>query len=102
MAGETSHKVTIGVYDLESGNTIYLNLGDPTDRYFTNITWSPDNKCIYLIELNRDQTDMQLESYDARTGNKIATLYHEHNDKYVHPMTPITFYLGTVPSSYCK
>ena len=91
MAGETSHKVTIGVYDLESGNTIYLNLGDPTDRYFTNITWSPDNKCIYLIELNRDQTDMQLESYDARTGNKIATLYHEHNDKYVHPMTPITF-----------
>ena len=32
MAGETSHKVTVGVYDLKSGKTIYLKAGDPTDR----------------------------------------------------------------------
>jgi dipeptidyl-peptidase-4 len=91
MAGETSHKVTVGVYDLKTGKTVYLNAGDPTDRYFTNIAWSPDNKIIYLIELNRDQTDMHLDSYDAETGNKIATLYREHDDKYVHPLNPITF-----------
>ena len=35
MAGETSHKVTVGVYDMETGNIIYLKAGDPTDRYFT-------------------------------------------------------------------
>lgn len=91
MAGETSHKVTVGVYNLKTGKTIYLKAGDPTDRYFTNIAWSPDCKKVYMIELNRDQTDMQLVSYDAATGNKLETLYKEHNDKYVHPMTPITF-----------
>ena len=90
-AGETSHKVTVGVYNLKTGKTIYLKAGDPTDRYFTNIAWSPDCKKVYMIELNRDQTDMQLVSYDATTGNKLETLYKEHNDKYVHPMTPITF-----------
>ena len=91
IAGETSHKVTVGVYNLKTGKTIYLKAGDPTDRYFTNIAWSPDCKKVYMIELNRDQTDMQLVSYDATTGNKLETLYKEHNDKYVHPMTPITF-----------
>lgn len=91
MAGETSHKVTVGIYNLKTGKTIYLKAGDPTDRYFTNIAWSPDCKKVYMIELNRDQTDMQLVSYDATTGDKLETLYKEHNDKYVHPMTPITF-----------
>ena len=91
MAGETSHKVTIGIYQVKSGKTIYLKAGDPTDRYFTNITWSPDDKKIYVIELNRDQTDEELVCYDASTGEKISTLYREHDDKYVHPVNPITF-----------
>ena len=91
MGGETSHKVTVGVYNLKTGKTIYLKAGDPTNRYFTNIAWSPDCKKVYMIELNRDQTNMQLVSYDAKTGDKLETLYKEHNDKYVHPMTPITF-----------
>ena len=91
MAGMASHKVTVGVYDLRTGKTVYLKAGDPTDRYFSNIAWSPDSKTVYMIELNRDQTDMDLRSYDAATGDRLATLYHEHNPKYVHPVTPITF-----------
>src|SRR5574344_2441564 len=91
MAGETSHKVTIGVYNLKNGKTTYLKAGDPTDRYFTNVTWSPDDKKIYMIELNRDQTDEELVCYDAVTGENISTLYREHDDKYVHPVNPITF-----------
>lgn len=91
MAGETSHKVTVGIYDLATGSTVYLNAGDPTDRYFTNVAWGPDGKTVYMIELNRDQTDMQLVSYDAVTGEKQAVLYKEHDDKYVHPVNPIVF-----------
>lgn len=91
MAGETSHKVTVGVYDLKTGKTVYLKAGDPTDRYFTNIAWSPANEAVYMIELNRDQTDMELVKYDASTGEKLSTLYKEHHDKYVHPVNPITF-----------
>lgn len=91
MAGETSHKVTVGVYDINTSKTVYLKAGDPTDRYFTNIQWSPDNKTIYMFELNRDQNDCHLVSYDAQTGDKIAELYHETDAKYVEPSHPILF-----------
>ncbi|MDD6552264.1 MAG: DPP IV N-terminal domain-containing protein [Prevotellaceae bacterium] len=91
MAGETSHKVTVGVYDLKSGKTVYLKAGDPTDRYFTNIAWSPDSKTIYMFELNRDQNDCRLVSYDATTGDKLRELYRETDNKYVEPLHPIIF-----------
>ena len=67
MAGMTSHKVTVGVFDLKTQKTIYLQAGDPTDRYFTNITWGPDCKTVYMFELNRDQSDCRLVSYNAGT-----------------------------------
>ncbi len=91
MAGETSHKVTVGVYDINIGKTVYLDAGDPTDRYFTNIQWSPDSKTIYMFELNRDQNDCRLVSYNAETGSKIAELYRETDSKYVEPSHPILF-----------
>ena len=91
MAGETSHKVTVGIYDLKTGTTLYLKAGDPTDRYFTNIAWSPDSKTVYMFELNRDQNDCRLVSYNAATGDKIKELYRETDDKYVEPLHPIVF-----------
>ena len=91
MAGETSHKVTVGVFDTNTGKTIYLKAGDPTDRYFTNIAWSPDNKVIYMFELNREQNACRLVSYNAVTGDKIAELYRETDEKYVEPLHPIQF-----------
>ncbi len=91
MAGETSHKVTVGVYDMGTGRTVYLDAGDPTDRYFTNIQWSPDARRIYIQELNRDQTDIQLTVYDAVSGKREGVIYTEHNDRYAEPLVPITF-----------
>ena len=91
MAGMTSHKVTVGVYDTTTGKTIYLNAGDPTDRYFTNISWAPDAKKIYMFELNRDQNDCRLTAYDAATGEKAGELYRETDEKYVEPLHPIIF-----------
>ena len=91
MAGMTSHQVTVGVYDLKTDKTVYLQAGDPTDRYFTNIAWSPDAKTVYMFELNRDQNDCRLVSYDATTGECIAELYRETSDKYVEPLHPIQF-----------
>ena len=91
MAGETSHKVTVGVYDVKTGKTVYLKAGDPTDRYFTNIAWDAEGKTIYMFELNRDQNDCRLVSYNAATGDKIAELYRETDAKYVEPQHPIMF-----------
>ena len=91
MAGENSHLVTVGVFDFNTGRTVYLKAGDPTDRYFTNIAWAPDGKTIFMFELNRDQNDCQLISYDAETGERLGELYRETDDKYVEPQNPIVF-----------
>ena len=91
MAGETSHQVTVGIYDLHTQQTIYLQAGNPTDRYFTNIAWAPDGNTLYMFELNRDQNDCRLVSYDATTGQRIAELYRETSEKYVEPLHPIVF-----------
>ncbi|MDY3851864.1 MAG: DPP IV N-terminal domain-containing protein [Prevotella sp.] len=91
MAGETSHEVSVGVYNLQNGKTIYLQTGNPANRYFTNIAWSPDNTTIYLIEINREQNKYSLDAYDASNGKKIKTLYTESHEKFVHPTHSITF-----------
>ena len=91
MAGETSHKVTVGIFDVETGKTVYLDVGDPTDRYFTNIAWSPDESTVFMIELNRDQNRSQLVRYNANTGKKETVLFDETDEKYVEPMFPIQF-----------
>jgi len=91
MAGETSHQVTVGIYDVKADRTHYLQLGDPTDRYFTNIAWAPDGKTLYLIELNRDQNHAQLLAFDAQSGQQTAKLLEQSDDKYVEPLHPIQF-----------
>ncbi len=91
MAGETSHEVTVGIYNLKTNKTIYLKAGNPQNRYFTNIAWGPDNQTVYIFELNRDQNDCRLVSYNSETGEKIAELYRETDTKYVEPQHPIVF-----------
>ena len=105
MAGEQSHDVTIGIYDLKSEKTIYLETPKSNDTkqlpesgkmdnqavYFTNVAWSPDSKTIYVFELNRDQNDCRLVSYDAEKGCRLQELDRETSMKYVEPMHPITF-----------
>lgn len=91
MAGMTSHKVTVGIYNVKDGKTIYLQAGDPTDRYFTNICWGPDEKSVFVIELNRDQNHAQLVQYDAVSGQKIGVLYEEKHTRYVEPQHPLIF-----------
>ena len=91
MAGMTSHEVTVGIYNIESKTTIYLKTGEPKDRYFTNISWSPDEKSIIIAELNREQKKVQWNIYDIKNGEKTGTLFEESNDKYVEPKNPLLF-----------
>lgn len=91
MAGEAMHKVTVGIFCPATKETVWLKAGDPTDRYFTNISWSPDSKKVYMIEVNREQNEARLMRYDALTGELEACLYTERHPKYVEPLHPIQF-----------
>ncbi len=91
FAGRTSHQVTLGVYNIKTASTLYLKTGDPKDQYLTSVTWSPDAKYLYVGLLNRDQNYLQLNQYDAVSGEKIKTLFEERNDKYVEPQHALYF-----------
>lgn len=91
MAGMAMHQVTVGIFNPANGKVVYLQAGDPTDRYFTNIAWSPDARTLYMIELPRTQDKAELVAYDAATGARKQVLYTETNSRYVEPMNPIAF-----------
>jgi dipeptidyl-peptidase 4 len=91
MAGDKSHHVTVGVYNVETKASIYLQTGDPPEQYLTNITWSPDDKYVFIAVLNREQNHMKLNQYNASTGAFIKTLFEEKDEKYVEPLVPMLF-----------
>ncbi|MES2287692.1 MAG: S9 family peptidase [Bacteroidota bacterium] len=91
MAGDTSHQVTVGVYNVNTGKTVFLKTGEPKEQYLTNIAWSPDEQTVYIAVLNRDQNYMKLNSYNVITGLFEKTLFEEKDDKYVEPMHPLVF-----------
>src|SRR5690606_8820742 len=92
MAGSKSHEVTLGVYDIKTASTKFLNIeGDP-EQYLTAVTWNPDNKSIFVGVLNRAQNHLQMNQYDAVSGNLMRTVFEEKNDKYVEPQHPLIFF----------
>jgi dipeptidyl-peptidase-4 len=91
MAGDKSHNVTLGIYNVKTNSTIYVNTGTPAEQYLTNISWSPDEKQIYIAVLNRAQNHMMLNEYDVVSGNFIRMLFEERDEKYVEPLNPMLF-----------
>ncbi|MCL2131350.1 MAG: S9 family peptidase [Lentimicrobiaceae bacterium] len=91
MAGMKSHEVTLGVYDAATDETIYLKTGEPAEQYLTSVTWSPDEKYIFVGVLNREQNHLKLNQYDAKTGEFVKTLFEEKNERYVEPSDPLYF-----------
>lgn len=94
MAGQTSHHVKVGVYKVDSGNTIYLQTGEPADQYLTNVVWSPDDKFILVAIVNRDQNEMKLNQYNAADGSFVKTLFTETDAQWVEPESPAHFIPG--------
>ena len=91
MAGQKSHHVTLGIYDLASRKITYLDTGGDPEHYLTNICWSPDGNEVYIAEINRDQNHTTFNAYNPVRGNKIRTLYEEQSLQYTEPLVPYTF-----------
>ncbi len=100
MAGETSHEVTLGIFDVSksaaAGKTVYhyIRTDKEDGEFLTNVTFSPDEKYIYITHLNREQNHSKLIEYDLLTGKKSRTLIEERDDRYVEPLTRMIFISG--------
>ena len=97
MAGRTSHQVKVGIFDVaksaQSGKPVYhyiktdLNDGE----FLTNVTFSPDEKYLYISHLNRGQNHSKLIRYDLASGNKLNVLIEETDSRYVEPTDRMIF-----------
>ena len=95
MAGNKSHEVSIGIFDVKTQTKKFLNIEGDKEQYLTSVTWSPDSKSIFVAVLNRAQNHMKLNQYDAETGNLVKTLFEEKDEKYVEPQHPLNFLPGS-------
>lgn len=91
MAGMNSEHVSLGVYDLKTGQTIYIENDSLSEKYLTSITWMPDGKSILVGILNRAQNHLKVCSYSAESGKLSGLLFEETHPKYVEPLNPALF-----------
>ena len=96
MAGMDSENVQLGVYDVKTGKTVYMQVDEfGYDQYLTNISWRPDASQLLIQVLDRSQKHMKLNVYDASTGEFVSTVLTEDNEKYVEPQDPVWFLAGS-------
>jgi len=101
MNGMTSEIISLGVYDLKTRSTIYVQAIDfGYDRYLTNISWSPDSRYIFIQMLDRSQKHVRLNMYRSSDGAFVRTILTEDSDKYVEPSDPLYFIKGTYDFIY--
>ena len=91
FTGMTSEQASVGIYDLKTGSITYLQTGEPKDHYKCSVTWSPDEKFIYLVELNRDQNHLRLVKYNPYNGQALKTLFEEQDEQWVEPEHGLLF-----------
>ena len=90
MAGQSSEKSRVGIYNVETKATVYITPQGHAEDYLTNVAWGPKAKYIYIAEVNRDQNHMQLQKYDAN-GKFIKTLFEEKHDTWSEPEHGVYF-----------
>lgn len=97
MAGRNSHDVKVGIFDVaqsaQKNSTVWhYILTDKNDgEFLTNVTFSPDEKHLYITHLNREQNHSKLIKYDLSTGRKLQTLIEERDSRYVEPTRRMIF-----------
>ncbi len=99
MAGMTNEKEQVGIYNIATGKTIFLNTDTSKDQFLTAVTWGPEEKYFYIGVLNRKQNHLWLNKYEVATGKFVKTLFEETNDRYVEPLHPL-FFLNKKPNEF--
>jgi dipeptidyl-peptidase-4 len=88
-AGEDNSLVTIHSYNLSTGTTTKMDVGNETDQYIGRIVWSKDPEKLGILRLNRLQNVLDVLHAEASTG-KSEVIFTEKNEKYINEPTDNT------------
>ena len=92
MNGMSSERLDLCVCDTLGNILTTLDVTDfDSERYLTNVSWSPDDRYIFVHVLDRAQHHMHLNMYRADDGSFVRTILTEENDAWVEPLNPIYF-----------
>jgi dipeptidyl aminopeptidase/acylaminoacyl peptidase len=91
MAGKKSQKVELGLYNVDENKVFFLESSDEKEAYLTCISWSPDEKNVYLAELSRSQKECKVKCYSSFDGKLEKILFSEKGEKYTEPLYPLFF-----------
>lgn len=89
-AGEKNAIVSLHIFDLKSGTTKKINLGDYKDFYIPRIKWTNDAATLSVQVMNRHQNNLDLHFVDANTGTTKIVL-NEKDAAYVDVTDNLTF-----------
>ena len=66
--GDVNPTVRIGVVNVRTGASQWLDTGESPDSYIPRIYWTSDPQKIAIVHLNRDQNHIKLFSFDLWNG----------------------------------
>lgn len=87
-AGEVNAEVSLKIYDLTSGETADIDLGNT--YYIPRIKWMKDPDILTAQVLNRHQNHLQFLGIDA-DSNSVYTIMEETDTAYVDITNDLTF-----------
>jgi dipeptidyl-peptidase-4 len=89
-AGGANVSVRLGVTNVRSGATTWMDLGPDADIYLTRVNWLPDGKTIAIQRESRDQRRLDLLFADIGTG-KTRVVLTETSDSWIDLNDELTF-----------
>ena len=91
VAGENNSIVQIYTYDLTTGKTVKMDVGENTDQYIPRVKWTTRPGKLAIERLNRLQNHLEILLADASTG-KTKIIYSETNKYYIDITDDLTFF----------
>jgi dipeptidyl-peptidase-4 len=87
-AGSANSQVKLGVVEVSSGETSWIDLGEETDIYVPRMDFAASSEEIWFTRLNRHQNRLDLLLADVNTGVSQIVLTQE-DDAWVESTDPI-------------
>lgn len=88
--GTPNVEIRIGVIQLPSGETTWMDIGDNADIYVARVSWFPDGSHIALQRLSRDQQTLDLLKIDAQDGSS-RVLITEQSKTWINLYDDLSF-----------
>ena len=79
-AGDKNSVVTLHIYDVASGKTEQVSVGENSDQYILNLAYAPNGR-LYFYRVNRLQNHFEVLMLES--NGSLRTIYEESSATYV-------------------